>query len=147
MSKVKGIELKGLPEVKKALSQVPEAINASATRNIVRKTANKIAAYARKLFTIKDKGATKRSLKVLKVRDKRQKFLEIGVSGRSLAWIFMLGAKDRKKKSGAETGSIQPIGNVIHKAGEDMREQALSMIASDYKRVIDKVIKKYFRGS
>jgi hypothetical protein len=147
MGKVKGIEIQGLEEVKRALSEVPGALNASATRNIVRKPANKIAAFARKLFTVKDTGKSKRSLKILKVRDKKQTFLEIGVSGRSLAWIFMLGAKDRQKTSGASTGDIQPIGNVIKEAGDKMRSETLEMIAKDCKAVIEKVLKKYLRGS
>lgn len=146
MSKVKGIELQGLEPLLKAFKNMPDDVGPSVIRNIARKPANRIVSLARKLFTLKDTGVTKRTFGILKVKDKRQKFLEIGVKGRSLAWIFMLGAKDRKKDStGAETGDIKPIGNVIWKAADSLGGSATKEIAVDLNKILARSFRKYAR--
>jgi hypothetical protein len=144
MAKDKGIEVIGIKELNNVLLGIPDAVAPSITRNILRKPANKIVSQARKDFKIKDTGATKRSIGLLKVRDRKQRFIEIGIKGRSLAWIFMLGAKNRKKRSGANTGSIKAIGNVIQIAAEKIKSQVMEMIAADHSKTIEKVLKKHF---
>lgn len=143
MSKVKGIEIQGLEELRKAFKNLPEEVDASVIRNIARKPANKIVSEARKLFTPKKTGATKRTFGVLKVKNMKQKFLEIGVKGRSLAWIFIQGATGRKKKSGAETGEIKSIGNVFEKAADGLGDSVTKEISVDITKAIAKAIKKY----
>jgi hypothetical protein len=143
MGKVKGIEIEGLTELRKALENVPKEVEASVIRNIARKICNKIVSLARKLFTIKVTGFTKRSFGILKVRNRKQTFMEVGVKGRSLAWIFMHGAKDREKKSGAETGDIKPIGNVIQKAAGKLENASIREIKVDITKTIFKAIRKY----
>lgn len=146
MSKrVSGIEIEGLTELRKAFENVPKEVEASVIRNIARKICNKIVSLARKLFTIKKTGFTKRSFGILKVKDRNQKFLEVGVKGRSLAWIFMIGAKDREKKSGAETGDIKPLGNVIQEAGGRLENSGVREMKVDLTKTIMKAFKRYAR--
>lgn len=143
MPKVSHVEIQGLKELEKCFRNLPQEVNASVVRNVARKPANKIVSLARKLFPFKDTGATKKSFGILKVKDQKQKYLEVGVKGRSLAWIFMLGATGRKKKSGAETGDIQPIGNVIQDAAGDVGKQGLNEMSVDLTKVIAKAVRKY----
>lgn len=146
MAKVSGIEIEGIAELRKAFSNVPKEVEASVIRNIARKPANRIVSMARKLFKFKKSGFTKRSFGVLKVRDAKQKFLEVGIKGRSLAWIFMQGAYSRKKKStGAETGDIAPIGNVIQDAAGNLGSSVTKEMSIDLTKTIAKAIKKYAR--
>lgn len=143
MAKVSGIELQGLDELQKAFKNMPEELNASVIQNIARKPGNKIVSYARKLFTPKATGATKRTFGILRVKDRLQKYIEVGIKGRSLAWVFMLGAPNRKRRSGSSTGSIQPIGNVIQEAAGSLESAVTKEMSIDLSKVIAKVIKKY----
>ena len=143
-SKVKGIQIEGLDQFRKAFKGLPSELEASVIRNIARKPSNKIVSLARKLFTRKDTGVTKRTIGILKVRDRRHRFLEIGVRGKSLAWIHMLGAYNRKKKDGSETGDIKPLGNVIEKAANQLAGLTKEF-AVDINKVIVKGLKKYLR--
>ena len=103
MYKVDKIEIVGLEPLTKALKNLPQEVEASVIRNVARKPANKIVSLARKLFPVKRTGVTKRTFGILKVKDRKQRFLEIGIKGKSLAWIFMQCAFGREKKSGAST--------------------------------------------
>jgi hypothetical protein len=145
MSKVSKIEIQGLDELRKAFKNVPEELEASVIRAIARKPGNKIVSLARKLFKPKDTGVTKRTFGILRVKDNKQKFIEIGVKGRSLAWIFMHGAFNRKKKSGASTGDIKPIGNVIQEAAGKLESAVTKEIAVDLNKTIARGLKRYMR--
>lgn len=142
MSKVKGIEIVGLEPLLKGLGNLEKELAPTIIRNVARKPANKIVSAARRLFTPKDTGVTKRTFGILKVKDSNQRFLEIGVKGRSLAWIFMLGTMGRKKKSGPSTGDIKPIGNVIWKAADQVNSAVTKEIAVDLNKIIAKGLRE-----
>jgi hypothetical protein len=138
------IEIVGMDELLKAFKHLPEEVNASVIRNVARKPANKIVSQARKLFKYKDTGATKRSFGILKVKDLKQKFLEIGIKGRSLAYIYLFGdGSDRQKKSGASTGSIDPTGNVVQEAAEKVGNSATKDMEVDLSKTIQKALRRY----
>jgi hypothetical protein len=141
--KFTGIEIKGLEPLQQAFKHLPAEFEASVVRNIARKPGNKVVSLARKLFTVKDTGVTKRTFGILRVRNKKQRFIEIGVKGRSLAWIFMKGAFDRKKKSGAKTGDIKPLGNVIKRAGQMLAGTVTKEMTIDFNKVIVQAWRKY----
>lgn len=143
--KVNGIQIEGLNELMSAFENMPKELGPSVIRNISRKPANRVVSAVRKIFPYKKTGKTKRSFGILKVKDKFQKFLEIGVKGRSLAWIFMSGAYSRKTKKGKETGDINPIGNLLPKAAEMVATQASKEIVVDINKVIGKTFKRYAR--
>ena len=145
MAKVKGIEIQGLNELMRAFDNVPKEVGPSVIRNVARKPANRVVAIARKLFPFKDTGTTKRSFGILKVSDKMQKFLEVGVKGRSLAWIFMSGASNRQKESGASTGDIRPIGNILFDAAEQASGVQKELQQVELSKVIAKAFKRYVR--
>lgn len=142
--RVNGIEIEGLQELRKAFNGLPKELEASVIRNIARKPANKIVSLARRLFRFKLTGFTKRSFGILKVKDRRQMFIEVGVKGRSLAWIFMQGAFNRRKKTtGAKTGDIKPIGNVIEEAAGNLDTAILKEMSVDITKIIAKGLKRY----
>jgi hypothetical protein len=146
MAKTSKIEIEGLGPLLKSLGGLQNELAPTIIRNVARKPANKIVSLARKMFTPKETGTTKRTFGILKVRDKAQKFLEIGIKGRSLAWIFMLGATSRTKKSnGANTGDIQSIGNVIQEAAGSLGSGVMKEMSVDLNKVIAKGIKKFKR--
>ena len=144
-SKVKGIEIVGLEPLLKALGSLEGELAPTIIRNIARKPANKVVSLARKLFTIKVTGVTKRTFGILRVEDMSQRFVEVGVKGQSLAWIFMSGAFGRKKKSGAETGDIKPLGNVIFKAADNLESSITKEMAVDLNKTIAKALKRHLR--
>jgi hypothetical protein len=138
------IEIKGLSELIKAFDGLPRDVAPSVVRNIARKPANRIVSMIRKLFPFKKTGATKRSFGIKKVKNRLQMFLEVGIKGRSLAPIFIMGAKDRRRKSGAETGSIPSIGNIV----EEGAEKAIGVskeLEIDLSKHIEKSLRKHLR--
>lgn len=143
MAKVAKVEILGLRELQNAFKGLPKELEASVIRNVARKPANKIVSLARKMFKLRKTGATKRTFGILKVKDLKQKFLEIGIKGRSLAWIFMQGATGRKKKSGASTGDIKPIGNVIQEAAGSLDKVATKEMSVDLTKIIARGLRKY----
>lgn len=145
MSKVKGIEIVGLEPLLKGLGSLEKELAPTIIRNVAKKPGNKVVSLARKMFKPMETGATKRTFGILKIRDKAQRFIEIGIKGRSLAWIFMLGAYGRTKKSGAETGDIKPIGNVIEKAAESLASSVTKEMSVDLNKVIARGLKKHLR--
>lgn len=145
MAKVSKIEIQGLKELQNALKGLPRELEASVVRNVARKPANKIVSLARKMFPHKNTGATKRSFGILKVKDAAQRFLEIGIKGRSLAWIFMLGSRPREKKSGAKTGSISPVGNLVQEAAGNLGSSVTKEMSVDLTKVIARGLRRYLK--
>jgi hypothetical protein len=141
MSKqVKGIEIQGMDELVQMLNGMDDALSASVIRNVARKPASKVVSEARKLFPYRKTGVTKRTFGILKIQDKRQRFLEVGVKGKSLAWIFMMGAHERETKSGKETGSIQGIGNILWEAAASAQDVTKELAVN-----LNNVLKQYVR--
>lgn len=145
MSKVNGIELVGLEPLLKGLGNLEKELAPTIIRNIAKKPGNKVVSLARKLFTPKVTGITKRTFGILRVKDRTQRYIEIGIKGRSLAWIFMLGAFGRKKKDGSDTGDIRPIGNVIVKAANQLANSVTKEMSVDLNRTIARGLKKYLK--
>lgn len=145
MSKQGGvkIELKGMEDLQKAFRGIPGDLEPTLVRAVARKPLNKIISQARKLFTRRDTGASKRSLGILPVKDRRQKFLEGGVKGKSLAyiWMFFKGG-DRKKKTGQSTGSITPVGNVVEEAANQLGSSALKELSVDLNSILKRAFRK-----
>jgi hypothetical protein len=146
MSKVRGIEIEGLEPLLKAFKGLPPELEASVIRNIARKPGNKIVSRARKLFTRKDTGASKRSIGILPVKDRSQKFIEIGIKGRSLAyiWMFFAGGNRPTKKKG-ERGSIKPVGNVMEKAADQLSTSATKEMGVNINKIIARSLRRYLR--
>jgi hypothetical protein len=145
MGKVSKVELVGLDGLLRAFRKMPEEVGASTVRNIARKPANKIVSLARKLFTVKKSGASKRSIGILKVKNLKQMYIEIGIKGRSLANIFMFwkGIERHKDSTGASTGEIDGVGNVVQEAAGQLGDMATKEIAVDITKNLAKTLKRY----
>lgn len=143
MNKVRGIEIQGIEELRKAFANVPKEIEASVIRNIARKPGNKIISLARHLLPA-NTGQSARSLGFLKISDPKQTFIELGIKGRSLAYIFMFWKdKERFKDSGASTGRISSPGNVIDRAARQLQNSTIREMKIDITRTIAKAFKRY----
>jgi hypothetical protein len=145
-NQVKGIQIEGLEELQKAFKGLPAELEASVIRNVARKPANRIVSLARQMFTPKDTGKTKRSIAILRVKDLKQRFIEIGIKGRSLAYIYFFGGGERYKYStGTSTGKIKPTGNVVEKAADQLASSITKEFQVDITKVIEKGLKKYLK--
>lgn len=145
MSKVRGIEIEGLDPLLKALDGLPSDLSASVIRNVSRRPANRIVSLARKMFTFKVTGKTKRSFGILKVQSNQQRFVEVGVKGHSLAWIFMHGTVERRWKNGKSTGRIEPLGNLLFKALNSIGDRAVKEMKVDLSKVIARSLRRHLR--
>jgi len=144
-NKIKGIEIVGLDPLLKAFKGLPKEFSGSIVRNIARKPANRIISTARHLFP-SDSGVTKRSLGILKVKDHKQMFIELGIKGRSLAYIFMFWkGRERHKKSGASTGEISSPGNVIFRAADQIGNRVMKELTVDLTKVMARGLKRYIK--
>jgi hypothetical protein len=148
MSKKGGvkIELDGqeFKDLIKMLDEIPGELGPSAVRAVARKPGNRIVAMIRKLFTRKDTGISKRSFGILPVKDKKQRFIEVGIKGKSLAyiWLFFKGG-ERKKDSGASTGRIKPFGNLFEKAAEMLGSTVMKDMQVNLNSIIKRVMRKH----
>jgi hypothetical protein len=138
------IEIIGLKDLMKAFDGLPKEIGPSVIRNIARKPANKVTSIARSLFKFIKTGYSKRTIGVKRVKDRMQPYLEVGIKGRSLVPIFIKGAKGRKRKSGAKTGDIKPIGNIITEAA-DKGLMLNKEMAVDLSKHIARSLKRYIK--
>lgn len=99
------IELIGADKLKRALAQVlPQDLRPMVLRELSKKPAMKAANIARQLIPIGDTGATVRTVGILKVRNPRWSFVEVGFRGRSLGHIYMSGDVIRRRKRGSVRG-------------------------------------------
>jgi hypothetical protein len=134
------VEIQGLDKLKGVFDRLPKELSASIIRNIARKASVPIIKEARHLVP-QDTGVTARSIGVLKVRHQLQPYVEVGFKGRSLGPIYLVGAQNRRKRSGASTGSVDKIPNPFHRAADSAGEQTKREMKLD----IGKVIARYFR--
>ena len=145
MGKIESVELVGLKELQTAFKMVPEEVNASVIRNIARKPANKIIAKARELVDyLTPVTDGKKQIGVLRVKNVKQKFIEIGIKGKSWLYVFMFSkGQERHKDSGASTGVIKPVGNLIQEAAGQVDSEVLKEMQVDITKTIAKAIKRY----
>lgn len=144
---ISGIQIDGLQELQAAFKNLPEEVNASVIRNVARKPAGKVVSKAREiagyLLPMSD---TKRIFKILKVKDLKQKFIEVGISGKSFAYIFMFSKnRNRKKKSGENTGTIKPVGNIVQMAAGEVDGTVMREMNIELSKTIAKAIKRYVK--
>jgi hypothetical protein len=145
MSKgVTKIELVGLEPLLKGLKNLPVDLEPSIIRAVARKPANKILSKIRELASyLLPFSNSKRMFGILPVKDLRQKFVEIGVKGRSLAYIFMFSkGQERKKKSGSETGTIKPVGNLIQMAADEVGQSVVKEMKIDLSQAIARSLRR-----
>jgi len=99
------VELIGADKLIRTLKElVPVDMRPMVLREIARKPALKAANTARALLPIGDTGQTARTIGVLKVRNPKWTFVEVGFRGQSLGHIYMSGPVIRRRKRGSVKG-------------------------------------------
>lgn len=99
------VEIIGLERLKQTIRNVvPTEMRPMVLRELAKKPAMKAAGAARVLLPIGDTGATARTIGVLKVRNPRWTFVEVGFRGRSLGHIYMSGSVITRRKRGSVKG-------------------------------------------
>lgn len=99
------LEIIGLDKLKRTLDRVVSTeMRPMVLREIARKPAMRASNIARQLMPIGDTGATSRTIGILKVRNPKWSFVEVGFRGRSLGHIYMSGSVITRRKRGSVKG-------------------------------------------
>lgn len=98
------VEIIGLDRVKAVLKQVPNDLRPMVLRDFARKPALKGSQIARNLQPIGDTGATAKTIGVLKVKNNKQPYVEVGYRGRSLGHIYVSADTITRRKRGTIKG-------------------------------------------
>ena len=135
MSKV---EIIGLEKLKAALKSLPEDMRPMVLRDIARKPALKGAQAARAFMPIGDTGATAKTIGVIKVKNAKQTFVEVGFRGRSLGHIYMSGATITRSKR----GTVKGFPWLFNKSGEAIKSSGKMELKTDMSKLIARGLKK-----
>lgn len=133
------IEIVGLAELDRALrGVVNDDMRPMVIREIARKPAQKAVIVARRIQPIGDTGKTAQTIGILRVKNARQNFVEVGYRGRSLGHIYTSAESIVRYKRGTIKGfpSIfkqagEQIGDVIRK---DLRVDLTSVFVRGMRR-------------
>lgn len=130
------VEIQGLDTLKMALRSLPEKLHAPVLRDISRKPATKAAGISRQLFPYGDSGKTARTIGVLKVKNSKQTFVEVGFRGRSLGFIYISKNVISRTNRGTVTGTPW----LFKRAGQMLGTRELK---TDIGRVIGRHFRRY----
>lgn len=133
------VEIVGIEKLRDTLKGFDKELESSIIRNIARKVSNPLIKAARVNTPIKT-GRTRRTIGVLKVKNRKQPFIEIGFRGQSLGYLFIKGTKDRRSKNGKTWKGVKAY-DMFEKASE----QAGNHTKKEYNLEIGKVIAKHLR--
>lgn len=133
------VEIQGLEQLKRALSSLPQEMKAPVLRDISRTPAAKAASIARKLFPYGSSGKTVRTIGVLKVKNTRQTFVEVGFRGRSLGYIYISKSVIQRKKRGSVKGTPW----LFHRSGDMIAGEATRGLRTDLGKVMARHFKKF----
>lgn len=99
------IEILGLDKLKDTIRNVvPTEMRPMLLRELSRKPATKAANIARQLLPIGDTGKTAKTIGILKIRNPKDTWVEVGFRGRSLGHIYMSGNIITRRKRGQVKG-------------------------------------------
>lgn len=132
------IEIKGLDKVKSVLASVNDDLRPIILRDIARKPAQKASSIARNLQPIGDTGQTARTIGILKVKNSKQPFVEVGYRGRSLGHIYTSGERIVRHLRGVVKG----FPNLFHNAGALIQGNAKGEMKADITKAFVKAFKK-----
>ena len=133
------VEIQGLDQLKRALTSLPQNMQAPVLRDIARKPAAKAAGIARRLFPYGSTGKTARTIGTLKVKNSKQPFVEVGFRGRSLGYIYVSKSVINRKKR----GSIKGTPWLFHRSGDMISGETTRELRADLGKVIARHFRKY----
>jgi hypothetical protein len=137
------IEIQGLQDFNRFLqTQVPDEVRPMIIRNIARKPALKAVQEARRLQPIGDTGVTARTIGILKVRDQKQTWVEVGYKGRSLGHIFTTPKKQVQWVVRQKRGRIKTFMWLFQRAGDNIQGIAMRDMKNDITNVLVRAFKR-----
>lgn len=132
------VEIIGLEKIKSVLNAVREDMRPYVLRDIARKPAQKAANVARQLQPIGDTGQTARTIGVLKVKNTKQPFVEVGYRGRSLGHIYTSAPTIARSKRGVVKGFPW----IFERSGKVISSNGKAELKKDVTRVFVRAFKK-----
>jgi hypothetical protein len=134
------VEIIGLENLKAALTRsIPAELRPALLRAIATKPAQRAAAIARALFPYGSTGRTVRTIGVMKVKNAKQPYVEVGFRGQSLGYIYVSKAVITRKKRGSVKGTPW----LFHRAGDRIEGTGKNEMKVDISRAIAKSLKKH----
>lgn len=133
------VEIVGLDKLKRALVSIPQDMRAPILRDIARKPASQAAGIARRLFPYGNTGKTVRTIGVLKVKNGRQPYVEVGFRGRSLGYIYISKSTIQR----AKRGTIKGTPWLFHRSGDMIMSSAKRQMKVELGGVIARHLRKY----
>lgn len=133
------VEIQGLDNLKAALKSLPPSMQPAILRAIATKPAQRASALARALFPYGDTGRTARTIGVIKVKNPKQPYVEVGFRGQSLGYIYISGPQINREKR----GSIKGVPWLFHRSGDQMEGTITRELKVDLSRKIAQQFKKY----
>lgn len=138
------VELVGADTVLKILNNlVSQDMRPMILRDIARKPALTAANRARDLMPIGDTGKTARTIGILKVKNPKWTFVEVGFRGRSLGHIYMSGSVIKRRKR----GSVKGFPWLFEKTGSTLRTSLRQDLKVDITKVFIRAFKKKGMGT
>jgi len=132
------VEIIGLDKLKGVLSAIPEDFRPYLLRDIARKPAIRGSAAARQLQPIGDTGATAKTIGVLRVKNQKQPFVEVGYRGRSLGHIYVSADTIVRDKR----GKVKGFPWLFRKAGDQIKSSAKAEMKADVTKAFVRAFKK-----
>lgn len=132
------IEIQGLSEFNQFLRHsLPDEVRPMVIRGIARRPALKAVQEARRLQPIGDTGQTARTIGILRVRNPRQTWVEVGYKGRSLGHIYT----SRPLIVRHKRGTLKGFPWIFQRAGDNIQDVA----RNDMKQDITNIMVRAFR--
>lgn len=134
------IEIVGLDRLVNGIRSIPNDLRPFVIRGIAAKPAQRAARKARTLLPIGDSGKTASSIGVLRVRNPKQTYVEVGFRGRSVGYIYI--SKDTIHR--ANRGDVKGFPWLFRRAGESLGEIKREM-AYDFSQLFARTFKRAIR--
>lgn len=131
------IEIIGLSRLKNVLNLVREDMRPMVLRDLARKPALRGGQIARQLQPIGDSGETAKTIGVLRVKNSKQPFVEVGYRGRSLGHIYTSGNTISRKNR----GTIKGFPWLFKKAGGQLDASGRAEMKADLTKVFVRAFK------
>lgn len=133
------IEIQGLSEFNQFLrTSLPDEVRPIIIRGIARKPALKAVQEARRLQPIGETGETARTIGILRVRNPRQTWVEVGYKGRSLGHIYTSKNLIYRYKR----GTLKGFPWLFQRAGDNIQGVAMNDMKTDITNVLVRAFRK-----
>lgn len=134
------VEIQGLDNLKAALMKsIPAEMRPGLLRAIATKPAQRAASIARALFPYGETGRTARTIGVMKVKNAKQPYVEVGFRGQSLGYIYVSSPLISRTKR----GSVKGVPWLFHRAGDQIEGGAKNELKLDLSKAIARGLRKH----